>query len=151
MSDNWRQIEFEWFQLLLLCWRPLYFVWWMSGCVQWMCLQDQNRNEFRIRFEAISLSFSCEILALQQKEIVHFHSSFLFFAYLGIHWYCELDLFGRMNGCICLPSLTAPHLNFSITYTTAALNSKMEITIICGRGFRSQTTQILMISRCYFA
>ena len=44
----------------------------------------------------------------------------------------------------------APHLNFSITYKRSA-EFQMEIKIICRRGFGSQTTQIVVISRCCFA
>ena len=48
-----------------------------------------------------------------------------------------------------LPSLTAPHLNLSITYKRS-LEFQMEIKIICRRGFGSQTTQIVVILRCCF-
>ena len=51
---------------------------------------------------------------------------------------------------MCLPSHTAPHLYFSITYKRS-LEFQMEIKIICRRGFGSQTTQIVVISRCCFA
>ena len=54
------------------------------------------------------------------------------------------------NGCICLPSHTAPQLNFSLTYRRS-VEFQMEIKIICRRGFASQTTQIVEISRCCFA
>ena len=50
----------------------------------------------------------------------------------------------------CLSTHTAPHLNFSITYKRR-VEFQMEIKIICRRGFGSQTTQIVVISRCYFA
>ena len=40
-----------------------------------------------------------------------------------------------------LPSHTAPHLNFSITYKRSVV-FQMEVKIICRRGFGSQTTQI---------
>ena len=49
-----------------------------------------------------------------------------------------------------LLSHTAPHLNFSITYKRS-IEFQMEIKIICRRGFSSQTTQIVVISRCCFA
>ena len=49
-----------------------------------------------------------------------------------------------------IPSHTAPHLNFSITYKRS-VEFQMEIKIICRRGFGSQTTQIVVISRCCFA
>ena len=54
------------------------------------------------------------------------------------------------NGCIYFPSHTAPHLNFSITYKRS-VEFQMEIKIICRRGFGSQTTQIVVNSRCCFA
>ena len=38
-------------------------------------------------------------------------------------------------------------LNFSITYKIS-IEFQMEIKIICHRGFGSQTTQIVVISRC---
>ena len=40
-------------------------------------------------------------------------------------------------------------LNFSITYKIST-EFQMEIKIICHRGFGSQTTQIVVISRCCF-
>ena len=43
---------------------------------------------------------------------------------------------------MCLSSHTVPHLNFSIEF-------QMEIKIIFRRGFGSQTTQIVVISRCW--
>ena len=43
---------------------------------------------------------------------------------------------------MCLSSHTAPHLKFSIEF-------QMEIKIIFRRGFGSQTTQIVVISRCW--
>ena len=49
---------------------------------------------------------------------------------------------------MCLPSHTAPHLNFSITYKRS-VEFQMEIKIIFRRGFGSQTTQIVVISRCW--
>ena len=49
-----------------------------------------------------------------------------------------------------LPSHTAPHLNFSITYKRS-FAFQMETKIICRRRFGSQTTQIVVISRCCFA
>ena len=54
------------------------------------------------------------------------------------------------NACICLPSHKALHLNFSITYNRS-VEFQMEIKIICRRGFGSQTTQIVVISRFCFA
>ena len=42
-----------------------------------------------------------------------------------------------------------PH--FSITYIFGNFEFKMEIKIICRRGFRLQTSQILVISRSCFA
>ena len=42
------------------------------------------------------------------------------------------------------------HLNFSITYRRS-IEFQMEIKIICCRGFGSQTTQIVVTSRCCFA
>ena len=48
------------------------------------------------------------------------------------------------------PSHTAPHLNFSITYKRS-VEFQMEIKIICRRGFGLQTTQFVVISRCFFA
>ena len=51
---------------------------------------------------------------------------------------------------MCLPSHTAPHLNFSIAYKRS-VEFQMEIKIICRRGFGLQTTQIVVISRCCFA
>ena len=51
---------------------------------------------------------------------------------------------------MCLPSHTAPHFNFSIT-CKRSVDFQMEIKIICRRGFGSQTTQIVGISRCCFA
>ena len=44
-----------------------------------------------------------------------------------------------MNGWTCLPSLTAPNFNFSLTY-----ESTVEFPFL-------QTMQILMVSRCCFA
>ena len=41
---------------------------------------------------------------------------------------------------------TAPHLNFSIT-SKRSVEFQMEIKIICRRGYGSQTTQIVVISR----
>ena len=55
-----------------------------------------------------------------------------------------------MNDCMCLPSLTAPKANLSITSERGA-EFQMETEINCRRGFRSRTTKILMISRCYFS
>ena len=41
-------------------------------------------------------------------------------------------------------------LNFSLTYVSS-FQFQMEIKIVCHCGFHSQTTQILVISRCCFA
>ena len=49
-----------------------------------------------------------------------------------------------------MPSHTVPHLNFSITYERN-VDFQMEIEITFRRGFGSQTTQIVVISRCSFA
>ena len=46
-----------------------------------------------------------------------------------------------------LPSFTAPHLNLSKTYVD---NVEIQMENIV-RGFRSQTAQISVISRCCFA
>ena len=51
---------------------------------------------------------------------------------------------------MCLLSHTAPRLNLSITYKRN-VEFQMEIKTICHRGFGSQTTQIVVISRCCFA
>ena len=51
---------------------------------------------------------------------------------------------------MCLPSHRAPQLNFSITYKRS-VEFEMEIKIICRSGFGSQTTQVVVISRCCFA
>ena len=51
---------------------------------------------------------------------------------------------------MCLPSHMASHLNFTITFKRS-VEFQMEIKIIFRRGFGSQTTQIVLISRCYFA
>ena len=51
---------------------------------------------------------------------------------------------------MCLPSLTEPNHNFSITYVSK-VEFQMEVLLICRRCFRSQTTQIWVISRCCFA
>ena len=50
---------------------------------------------------------------------------------------------------MCLPSHRVPHLNFSVTYKRS-VEFEME-KIICRSGFGSQTTQIVVISRCCFA
>ena len=49
-----------------------------------------------------------------------------------------------------LPSHTAPHLNFSITYQRS-VELQLEIKINYRRNFGSQTTQIVGISHCCFA
>ena len=54
------------------------------------------------------------------------------------------------NNWMYLPSLMKPKVNPSITYE-GGVEFQMETKIICCRGFFSQTTQILMILRCYFA
>ena len=51
---------------------------------------------------------------------------------------------------MCLPSYTAPHLNFSIAYK-GTVEFQLEIKIICRRGFGLQTTEIVVISSCWFA
>ena len=51
---------------------------------------------------------------------------------------------------MCLSSHTALYLNFSITYKRS-VELQLEITKICRRGFGSQMTQIVVISRCCFA
>lgn len=48
---------------------------------------------------------------------------------------------------MCLPSLMAPHLNFSITYI-GSFKFQIEIN---RHGFHLQTTPVLVISRCCFA
>ena len=55
-----------------------------------------------------------------------------------------------MNDCMCLPSLTAPQVNLSITSERGA-EFQMETKVNCRRGFLSRTMKILMISRCYFS
>ena len=51
---------------------------------------------------------------------------------------------------MCLPSHTAPHLNFSIKFKRS-VEFQMDIKIICRRGFGSQTTKVVAILRCCFA
>ena len=50
---------------------------------------------------------------------------------------------------MCLLSHAAPHPNFSIT-CERSVEFQLEIKIICRCGFCSQTTQIVVISRCCF-
>ena len=51
---------------------------------------------------------------------------------------------------MCLPSLIAPQVNLSITYESG-VEFQMKTWNNLQSGFLSRTTQILMISRCYFA
>ena len=51
---------------------------------------------------------------------------------------------------MCLPSLTAPQVNLTIPYESG-VEFPTETYLICQRDFLSRTTQILMISRYYFA
>ena len=46
--------------------------------------------------------------------------------------------------------LKTPQLNFSLTYVSL-IEFHMETSIILRWGFRSQTTQIFLISRCRFS
>ena len=66
---------------------------------------------------------------------------------------CNMNIYFSQsfeNGWICLLSLMALHLNFSLTYIRS-IEFHREIKLICRRGFPSQTTQILAILRCWFA
>ena len=51
---------------------------------------------------------------------------------------------------MCLPSLAALHPNFSITHVRS-VRFQIETLNIFRRGFRSKTTSILVISRCFFS
>ena len=51
---------------------------------------------------------------------------------------------------MCLPSHTGPQVKLGITYERG-VEFPIETELICRRDFLSRTTQILMISRCYFA
>ena len=61
----------------------------------------------------------------------------------------EIPEWNSAIGCMCLLSFTVSHLNFNTTYASS-VKFQMEIQIICRRGFRSQTTPILVISCCFY-
>ena len=48
---------------------------------------------------------------------------------------------------MCLPSFRVTHLNFGIT-CVSSVKFRMKTLIICRRGFRYQSMQILVISSC---
>lgn len=47
----------------------------------------------------------------------------------------------------CLPSRTAPHLNFSLTYVNS-VEIHLETWMICRLAYRTQSTETVLISCC---
>lgn len=90
---------------------------------------------------------------------IHDYSNAMFIGYYMVisSFYSRMYVwfFEKMENCtfcecwMCLKFLTPPHRNFSIT-SVNSVEFQMENWTICRRDFRSQITQILVISRCCF-